>query len=444
LTRRRTRAAAAMVVLAATVLAGCGSSSSTSSGGGGSSSAANTASAGSADTGGISGTQITQVLGIAGPNTGKGRTFKLGAVLALTGSGSFYGKVMKQGIDLAVAQIAAAGGPRIQVIYKDHQSGNAQAGSRAARELGIAGVPAVLSSYVGDIGAMFPFVAQYKMLALDGGGGTSDFGQSKPYFWGMRAIEPDDDFSGALEYWKATNPKVKKVALVYIDQGPVNATVVANFKKALGQTGLQFAGAQAAAIGSTDYSTTISKLKAERPDAVFAFLIGTDAGYFMKQAVSAGLTMPVIGSEYVPDAAAIAGSAFDKYMFATDWFRADQPANPWAKLFVQSFEKRYGSAPEYYAANYYEDTFAVWDLIRRVLAKGQDPNSGTALQNALAADPMFKSVYGGTPTQVGTVSLNPTTHTVTSRPLAVLASNGGHPKVLATFELGGAGFQLVH
>jgi branched-chain amino acid transport system substrate-binding protein len=432
------------------VLAACGSSS----GGSSSSSAASTVAAsssaggssgsGSTDTGGLSGAQITSVLGISGGNLAQGKTFKLGAVLALTGPGSFYGKVMKQGIDLAVAQIKAAGGPDIQVVYKDHQSGNAQAGSRAARELGIAGVPAVLSSYVGDIGAMFPFLAQYKMLALDGGGGTSDFGQGKPYFWGMRAIEPDDDFSGALEYWKATDPKIKKVALVYIDQGPVNSIVVANFKKSLAASGLQFAGAQATAIGTTDYSSTISKLKAQAPDAVFTFLIGVDSGYFMKQYVAAGLSMPVIGSEYVPDAATIAGPAYAKYMFSTDWFRADQPDNPWAKLFVQSFEKRYSSPPDYYAANYYEDTFAIWDLIRRTLAAGKDPNSASDLQAALIAKPSFPSVYGGAATQVGTVTLNTTTHTVTSRPLSVLKYKGGKPKVVATFELGGADFKLAH
>ena len=37
--------------------------------------------------------------------------------------------------------------------------------------------------------------------------------------------------------------------------------------------------------------------------------------------------MPVIGAEYISDAAKVAGPAFDNYMFATDWFNrgeADQ------------------------------------------------------------------------------------------------------------------------
>ena len=168
---------------------------------------------------------------------GTGLHFKLGIVLALTGPGSYYGRIQGNGAKLAVAQIKAAGGPDIELIFKDHKTADAQAGARATRELGIDGVPAILSSFVGDIGAMFPGVAQYKMLTLDGGGGTSDFGQRKPFFWGMRAIEPDDDFIGALKYWKATDPKVKRVSLVYFDQGPANEIVINNFKKALAETG---------------------------------------------------------------------------------------------------------------------------------------------------------------------------------------------------------------
>jgi branched-chain amino acid transport system substrate-binding protein len=280
------------------------------------------------------------------------------------------------------------------------------------------------------------------MLGLDGGGGTSDFGQSKPYFWGMRAIEPDDDFIGALKYWKATDPKIKKVSLVYFDQGPANAVVIANFKKALADTGMEMASGELTTIGATDYSATVSRLKSANPDAVFLFGTGVDPGYFMKQYVAAGLTAPVIGSEYISDAAKVAGPAFDNYMFSTDWFSPDNATSDWSKLFVRSYEKEFGLTPEINAANYYEDTFAVWDLIRRVLAKGGDVNSGEALQKALVDNPSFKSVYGGDGAETGVLELDTTTHTAKKRPLGVYKANGGKPQRVATFDLGGANFKL--
>src|SRR3984957_1210270 len=385
--------------------------------------------------------QLTKVPGLDGKNLGTGIHFKLGIVLALTGPGSYYGRIQGNGAKLAVAQIKAAGGPDIELVFKDHKSADAQAGARAARELGIDGVSAVLTSYVGDIGAMFPGLAQYKMLALDGGGGTSDFG--KPFFWGMRAIEPDDDFTGALKYWKATDPKIKRVSLVYIDQGPANEIVIGNFNKALAETGQELARTELTTIGQTDYSATVSRLKASNPDAIFLFGTGVDPGYFMKQLVNAGMKTPVIGAEYISDAAKVAGPAFDNYMFATDWFNPEKPTNAWSKLFLQSYIKEFNLEPEINAANYYEDTFAIWDMIRRVIAKGGNVNSGEELQNALIADPKFQSVYGGSGTQLGTIELDTTTHTATKRPLGVYMSNNGKPKQVASFGIGGADFELT-
>jgi branched-chain amino acid transport system substrate-binding protein len=440
--RRRLFAGVCAPVLAALSIgvAACGSSGGSTSTSGGSSTAAT--SGASTATGGVNGDQINKILRLDGKNSGKGMKIKLGALLALTGPGSFYGTNQGNGIKLAAAQIKAAGGPDFELQFKDHKSANAQAGVQAGREFGIDHVPVVLTSYVADIGAMFPALAQYKMLGLDGGGGTSDFGQGKPYFWGMRAIEPDDDFIGALQYWKATDPKIKRVSLVYFDQGPVNKVVIGNFNKAVAATGMQVANAVSSTIGQTDFSAPIAKLKSANPDAVFLFGTGVDPGYFMKQYVAAGVGAPVIGSEYITDAAKVAGPAFDKYMFATDWFNPAKPANNWSKLFLDSYQKRFGTKPEINSANYYEDTFAVWDLVRRVLAKGQSI-TGENLQNALIADPKFQSIYGGSGAQLGEIALDTKTHTVTERPLQVYKSNGGNPIEVASFDLGGANFQLT-
>lgn len=433
LTRRNLLRAAGvggLAVASAPVLAACGSSSggtSGASGGGGT----------------AAGSELLKILGISKADATAVTSFQLGAVLPLTGPGSFYGKVQGSGLKLAVAQIRNAGGPNITVNYQDNKSGDAQAGVTAARQLGTSGVQACLSSYVGDIGAMFPGIAEYKMFSLDGGGGTSDFGQDKPYFWGMKAIEPDDYYIGAVKYWQAKNPNVKRVYLVALDQGKINSVVRGNFVKALSTAGMQLAGFEATPIGTTDFSTTITHLKAASPDAVFTFLVGLDSGYFMKDFVAAGLSLPVIGAEYTADALKVSAGAYDHFMFSTDWYDPRKQVNPLSAFFATSYVKQYGQQPEYYAANYYEDTLAMWDLIRRVKAKGQDPNNGTNLQNALIANPAFKSVYGGDSATVGTLTLNITTHSVSSRPLSVLRCQGANVIEAATYQLGGADFKLA-
>ena len=136
------------------------------------------------------GAEIATMLGIDAANAGAGETVELGAVLALTGPGSFYGKTMTRGLELAAKHIEAAGGPKFNYTILDHKSGDAPAGVAAMTELVAKGVGAKFASYVDDLGAMLAATAENKMFTLDGGGGTSIFGQAQPYFWGTRAITP--------------------------------------------------------------------------------------------------------------------------------------------------------------------------------------------------------------------------------------------------------------
>ncbi len=390
---------------------------------------------------------VADIANFIGPidaaHAARGVNYPMGSVLALSGAGSFYGQTMTKGVNLAVKHIAALGGPNLQVSYKDHKSGDPTAGANAVRELGTANTPIMLASYVDDLGAMFSGSAQYKLLSLDGGGGTGLFGNGKPFFWGMRANTPTDPFPGVARYVKQKMPKVKKITLVAWNLGTEDAPIIADFKQQLKNVGLQPGAVVLTTVGATDYSTPIQQVKSDNPDLVFVSLYGLDPGYFMKQYATSGIDVPVIGYELTPDAAKVAGSAYDKYTYAFDYFDAANPPSGWSKIFVDEYQKAYGSAPDFYAANYYEDTFAVWDLIRRVSASGGDINSGSALQNALEANPTFKSVYGGNATTAGTLALDPSTHTPRERPMGLFAYNGGQNKPLAFFDIGGAGYRLA-
>ena len=84
-----------------------------------------------------------------------------------------------------------------------------QVGRRRSRRAGDGGarskgVQAKFASYVDDLGAMLAGTAEYKMFTLDGGGGTSIFGQGQPYFWGTRAITPNDPMPGLFQWLKET------------------------------------------------------------------------------------------------------------------------------------------------------------------------------------------------------------------------------------------------
>jgi branched-chain amino acid transport system substrate-binding protein len=453
-------AAGAAVAFGPAFLAACGSDNSKSStattaaSGGGSSA---TTAGGAATTSGSSGggttgaitdaSQLAALLGVDAATSGKDITMDVGAVLALTGTGSFYGKTMSRGLDLGAAHVQAAGGPKFNYIYIDHKSGDATAGKQAITELGTKGVPAKFASYADDLGVMLDGTAQYKIFTLDGGGGTSTFAQGKPYFWGTRAITPDDPLPGLFKYTKDTLPNAKTVGVMIWDLGePANGLIKADLLKKISDGGYTHNGLyELVPVGNQDFSQVLPKIKANEPDILLVSVYGQDPGSFTNQASTAGLKATRFAFEFTPDGVNASKGTYDSdgYTFSYDYFDANNPKSPLAKFFVSEFKKKYGENPDFYAANFYENTFVLWEVIRRVLKSGGDPKSGDALDKALQSNLTVVSVYGGDDKTVGTYTLDPTTHSVVKREMGVFEYKSGKVTPKAFFGIGGVDYQKV-
>jgi branched-chain amino acid transport system substrate-binding protein len=423
-------------LLAAVIVAACGGSSSSSSSGGASSATLNSPQA----------QQLKTLLGITPAEAAKlkGASFKIGAILPLSGAGATFAVDEGNGVKLAVDEMRRYLGMNITYTALDHKSGDPVAGASDARQLGISGFGAVMNSYYGVFGATLPALKNYHMLSFDPGGGTGNSFKGKPYFWGFRANTPDDGFFG-LRWFKQERPTLKRVAQVIWDAGAAYVNPIqAHLKERIAENGDTFVGSVLSPIGATDYSTVFSKLKDLKPQIIQLTVFGADPGYFMKQYVTSGLTAQVLGAEWTPVAAQIAGSAYKNFFFGADYFNPADPPNPYSKYFVTDYQRLFGVLPNsYYEPNYYEATMAFVQLAIRVMDKRGDINSGQALNAALIANPTFKSLYAGNATTVGTLTLDPTTHDPTIRPVGLFVA-GPPQKELAQWNIGNAaGFKIL-
>ena len=393
------------------------------------------------------GTQLAKMLKVDPKYAYKGKDFPVGVVLALSGTGSFYGKTMSRGVDLAIGHIKAAGGPNFKAIYKDHKSGDPAAGVAAVTELGAAGVSAKLASYVDDLGAMFQGTEQYKMFTLDGGGGTSIFGQGKPYLWGTRAITPNDPMPGLFQYLHKAVPAAKSVGLMGWDIGePGNSIIKKDVLAKIAAGGYTHNGLyELVPIGNQDFSQVLPKIKQNEPDILLVACYGQDPGSFVNQSVTSGIKSTIIGFEFTPDGVNASKGSYDSvgYTFAYDYFDPNTPLSPLAKLFVTEFKKKYGELPDFYAANFYENMLVLWEVTRRTLKTGGDPKKGDQLDKALRENLTVVSVYGGDATTVGTYTLDPTTHSVVKRGMGVFEYKGGKVTPKAFFGINGEGYKVV-
>ncbi|MFI0353409.1 ABC transporter substrate-binding protein [Actinomadura sp. 9N407] len=382
----------------------------------------------------------------AGTGLGGDVTFKLGAALTLSGPSASNGESMRNAIELAIEQIKAAGGPTIELSVKDIKGPDPVAAKQAASELAAEGVPAKITSMGDGLGAMLGDTDKNKILSLDGVGGAQVFTKGTQYFYGTREVAPSDAVPGALEWFKRTRPKGKTVGLVGVDLGPLNAAIQADMKTKIEAAGLTFNGLwETVAPSSQDYASMIAKVKKNQPDLLWVAFGGAAPGAFAAQAKSAGLDSQLLGIEFTQEAVKSSKGVLDAdgFTFAMDYFDASAPSNPLAKLFADAYKKAYGEPADFYAANAYEETLMIWDLIRRVKAAGGKPDDSSQLKAALEKNPAFASVYGGDAGTAGVLEIDLATHGVARRPMGVFEYKDGKVKALATYDVEGQDFRLA-
>ena len=143
--RLRPIAVTGAIVLSVGLMAGCSSSTNSSEAAGSTEATANAPAASAAATEAADPCNLLTLLGISPEESLAGETLNLGAVLPLSGGGEkAYGKSMTEGLNLAVEEIAASGGPTMNFEIKDNGTADPQKSVTAINELGTAGVPAIL------------------------------------------------------------------------------------------------------------------------------------------------------------------------------------------------------------------------------------------------------------------------------------------------------------
>ena len=322
------------------------------------------------------------------------KEFKIGAILAMTGAGSWYGQVMSQGYLTAMDEINGKGGIdgiKFKALIEDHQSGSGAAAINGFNKLvNVDKVPFSFTSYTAPTLSIIPVANEKHVLLLNGGAVGPKLVKASPYLFNNRMLAVMHGMGLAT---RAKERGFTKMAALYWndDAGLGTHKYVEPRWKAMGGT---IVAAEAHPIGATDYKSYLSKIMAANPDFLALWQWGKDWGIAVKQAREMGFTKPIMGVEFTPDGAKMAGANADGYEAVTDFFDA-KSNDPWTKSFVANYKAKYKNEPEFYAANYYEGVYILAELIKKAKAKGGDYWNGKALRDALVEIKTFPSVYGG-------------------------------------------------
>lgn len=135
-------------------------------------------------------------------------------------------------------------------------------------------------------------------------------------------------------------------------------------------------------LGNADFAPYLAQVKQLNPDVVYAFAAGSDAVRLVKQWKEYGLLgqIPIISNGFMVEEdvlAAVGADAVGHYSALSWAYSLDTPEN---KAFIEKFRKKYGVAPDVYAAQAYDAARLIVEAVNQV--KGDTTNQA-ALMEAL-------------------------------------------------------------
>src|SRR3989344_7061766 len=214
----------------------------------------------------------------------------LGFIEPLTGDAASIGTINRAAVELAVAEVNAAGGVNgrpIEVIYEDGQC-NAKAATNAASKLiNVNKVRVIIGGLCSTETAAFgPGAMQAKVIVFSPGSSAPTLSQLGKYFF---RNYPSDAFQGKFAAEYAYNTLgARKIAVIYhiSDWGTgIKEIFEARFKELGGQIVAENGEPQIA----RDYRTDLSKTKAANPDYIYSPTYPEGGTALLKQAKELGI-----------------------------------------------------------------------------------------------------------------------------------------------------------
>ena len=342
---------------------------------------------------------MSALTGCGGGSKGAdGDTIKVGGLLEMTGGSASFGISGKNGIDLALKKInekGVLGGKKLSLVVADTKSEASEATNGMQKLISQDKVVAVIgpnqSSAVIASGAINNGA---KVVDITPMGTNPDVTvdpktkQVKPYSFRTCFIDP---FQGTVMASFASNELKVKRAAIYIDNTSDYAKGLAQFfKENFVKNGGQVVIEEAYLQKDTDFKSTLTKIKAAKPDFIYIPGYYQEVGLIVKQAREMGITVPMAGgdgwdSAKLPE---IAGKAALENTFFSSLYSPDDTSDL-NKEFVAEYKKAYNTNPDVFAALAYDSTLLVAKAIED--AGSADP---AKIAEAMAKIKGFQGVSG--------------------------------------------------
>ncbi len=311
---------------------------------------------------------------------------KIGVVTPLSGTYAGIGQQVRWGLDLAAAQINAAGGVagrKLELIYEDEEANPAVATQKAEKLFQVSKVDFLTGTVNSGSTLAVGQVAErnQRLIATTVSFADSITGDKcSPNVFRVNARAGMQ--SAALADWMAS---AKPNATVFY-LGPdyeMGRSTVAAFKSAAEAKGAKTAGEVFAPLDNKDYSPFFGQIRAAKPTVIYTSVAGNDTVRLFNQMAEFGVNrnVQVVGASGTVTSQNLGaiGKSADGFVTGVGYSPSiDTPEN---KKFVADFEAANKAKPDLYGADSYGVLFFYKAAVEK--AKSTDTDKVRAAMNGL-------------------------------------------------------------
>ena len=302
--------------------------------------------------------------GSAASSAGAGQGAVVGAALSLTGAAAVYGGQQRAGIQAAVDDVAAGGGPKLDVRVEDDASTKEQGITVFQKFINRDKVSAIIGPTLSNTAtAADPLAQQAKVPVLaisnTAATGITDIGN---YIW-RDSLTEAQVIPGAFK--KAQEKlQFKTAGVLYGNDDVFTKAGYDVMQKALAELNVKVLGTQTFAKPDRDYHAQLTALSAPKPDVLVVSALADNAAAIVAQARQLGWSGAILGGNGFNSPAFIknAGQAAEGVMVGTSWNSLSQGAAN--QKFLASMKKA-GVNPDQFSAQAYTGVLILAEAIKQ-------------------------------------------------------------------------------